>query len=107
MTEKIKDNTRQAVPEVNENITDRTSHLSSDNTETATAIADAEKQPVAVDSVNEPIDPPPNGGYGWVVTAAQFFVIASIWGPAACYGIFLSYYRQNKCELQELRLFLY
>lgn len=38
------------------------------------------------------IDPPPDGGYGWVCCMCVVVMNFCTWGPNTCYGIFLSYY---------------
>ncbi|KAF2145556.1 uncharacterized protein K452DRAFT_220828 [Aplosporella prunicola CBS 121167] len=37
-------------------------------------------------------DVPPNGGYGWVCTAAVFWINAHTWGLNSAYGVFLAHY---------------
>ncbi|KDQ51221.1 hypothetical protein JAAARDRAFT_199259 [Jaapia argillacea MUCL 33604] len=37
-------------------------------------------------------EPPPDGGYGWVVVACVFWVNAFTWGVNAAYSIYLAYY---------------
>lgn len=37
-------------------------------------------------------DVPPDGGYGWVNVASNFFINAHTWGINSSYGVFLSYY---------------
>lgn len=41
---------------------------------------------------NDIIDPPPDGGYGWVCCACVVVMNFCTWGPNTCYGVFLSYY---------------
>ena len=41
------------------------------------------------------IDPPPNGGYGWVCVACCFWINAHTWGVNSSYGVFLAYYLDN------------
>ncbi|CAF9905442.1 MAG: hypothetical protein ALECFALPRED_000617 [Alectoria fallacina] len=38
------------------------------------------------------VDPPPDGGYGWVCVASVFIVNGFTWGVTASYGIYLAYY---------------
>lgn len=38
----------------------------------------------------ERIDVPPDGGYGWVVTACIFFISAHTWGVNSAWGVFLA-----------------
>ncbi|KAI4248125.1 MAG: hypothetical protein L6R40_001214 [Gallowayella cf. fulva] len=42
-----------------------------------------------------PVEPPPNGGYGWVCVAACFMINGHTWGLNSSYGVFLSYYLDN------------
>ncbi|GAB7324689.1 hypothetical protein MBLNU13_g08558t1 [Cladosporium sp. NU13] len=37
-------------------------------------------------------EPPPEGGYGWVVCGAVSLINGFTWGVAASYGVYLSYY---------------
>jgi MFS family permease len=37
-------------------------------------------------------DVPPDGGYGWVCVACNFFINGHTWGINSSYGVFLSYY---------------
>ncbi|KIW31286.1 uncharacterized protein PV07_02946 [Cladophialophora immunda] len=37
-------------------------------------------------------DSPPDGGYGWVCVACNFFINGHTWGINSSYGVFLSYY---------------
>src|SRR5271169_5144916 len=37
-------------------------------------------------------DRPPDGGYGWVCIACNFFINGHTWGINSSYGVFLSYY---------------
>lgn len=45
--------------------------------------------------ITEPTEPPPEGGYGWVVCFALGWMNGFTWGVAASYGVFLSYYLSN------------
>ncbi|KAM0255107.1 hypothetical protein ACHAQJ_006111 [Trichoderma viride] len=45
--------------------------------------------------VNVAPPPPPNGGYGWAVTAAICIINAHTWGMNSSYGVFLAYYITN------------
>lgn len=51
---------------------------------------------VAVDSEQQPdskpIDVPPDGGYGWVCVACNFWINACTWGINSTYAVFLAYY---------------
>lgn len=47
-------------------------------------------------AITEPIDDPPEGGYGWVVVFALGWMNGFTWGVAASYGVFLSYYLENE-----------
>ncbi|KAK7535753.1 major facilitator superfamily domain-containing protein [Phyllosticta citribraziliensis] len=48
------------------------------------------------ESVVEPVQEPPNGGYGWICCIATFWINAHTWGINSSYGIFLAHYlRQN------------
>ncbi|CDO95830.1 unnamed protein product [Kluyveromyces dobzhanskii CBS 2104] len=38
------------------------------------------------------VDPPPDGGYGWICCACVAVMNFCTWGPNTCYGVFLSYY---------------
>lgn len=38
------------------------------------------------------LDPPPDGGYGWVCCVCVIVMNYCTWGPNTCYGVFLSYY---------------
>ncbi|KAJ4503869.1 hypothetical protein HRR83_008677 [Exophiala dermatitidis] len=40
-------------------------------------------------------DAPPDGGYGWVCVACNFFINGHTWGVNSTYGVFLSYYLNN------------
>lgn len=37
-------------------------------------------------------DIPPDGGYGWVCVACNFFINGHTWGINSTYGVFLGYY---------------
>ncbi|SCU91267.1 LANO_0D11210g1_1 [Lachancea nothofagi CBS 11611] len=41
---------------------------------------------------DEYLDPPPDGGYGWVCCVCVAMMNFATWGPNTCYGIFLSYF---------------
>ncbi|SCU79371.1 LADA_0B00210g1_1 [Lachancea dasiensis] len=41
---------------------------------------------------DEYLDPPPDGGYGWVCCGCVALMNFATWGPNTCYGIFLSYF---------------
>lgn len=43
-------------------------------------------------NITERIDVPPNGGYGWVVTACVFFINAHTWGVNSAWGVFLAHF---------------
>jgi MFS family permease len=43
-------------------------------------------------NVAERIDVPPDGGYGWVVTACVFFINAHTWGVNSAWGVFLAHF---------------
>ncbi|SCU77316.1 LAMI_0A00672g1_1 [Lachancea mirantina] len=38
------------------------------------------------------LDPPPDGGYGWVCCVCVAVMNFATWGPNTCYGIFLSFF---------------
>lgn len=38
------------------------------------------------------VDEPPNGGYGWVCVACNFWINACTWGINSTYAVFLAYY---------------
>ena len=40
-------------------------------------------------------EPPPDGGYGWVCVACNFFINGHTWGVNSSYAVFLSYYLSN------------
>lgn len=40
----------------------------------------------------EPVEPPPDGGYGWICCFAVGMINAFTWGVAASYGVYLSHY---------------
>jgi MFS family permease len=40
-------------------------------------------------------DQPPNGGYGWVCVACNFWINGHTWGINSTYGVFLGYYLSN------------
>ncbi|KAF2272506.1 putative MFS transporter [Westerdykella ornata] len=40
-------------------------------------------------------EPPPNGGYGWIVTFCVALINAHTWGINSSYGVFLAYYLSN------------
>ncbi len=42
------------------------------------------------------VPPPPNGGYGWVVTACSAVINAHTWGLNSSYGVFLAHYLKNE-----------
>ncbi|KAF8859770.1 MFS general substrate transporter [Acephala macrosclerotiorum] len=42
------------------------------------------------------IEPPPDGGYGWICVAACFNINCFTWGVVSSYGIFLGYYLEHK-----------
>lgn len=45
------------------------------------------------DTTTQPKDDvPPDGGYGWVCVACNFFINGHTWGINSSYGVFLSYY---------------
>ncbi|KIW82666.1 hypothetical protein Z517_05693 [Fonsecaea pedrosoi CBS 271.37] len=50
---------------------------------------DIEESPSALPKLDEPL---PDGGYGWVCVACNFFINAHTWGINSSYGVFLSYY---------------
>lgn len=54
---------------------------------TENATTDIEHQP---DS--KPVDVPPDGGYGWVCVACNFWINACTWGINSTYAVFLAYY---------------
>ncbi|KAF2724223.1 MFS transporter, MCP family, solute carrier family 16, member 6 [Polychaeton citri CBS 116435] len=39
-----------------------------------------------------PVEPPPDGGYGWICCLAVGIINAFTWGVAASYGVYLSHY---------------
>lgn len=41
------------------------------------------------------VNPPPNGGYGWVCVACCFCINAHTWGINSAYGVFLQFYLDN------------
>ncbi|KIW28151.1 uncharacterized protein PV07_07833 [Cladophialophora immunda] len=41
---------------------------------------------------HDELEPPPDGGYGWVCLACCFAINCFTWGSVASYGVFLSYY---------------
>ena len=41
------------------------------------------------------VPPPPNGGYGWVVTLCSALINAHTWGLNSSYGVFLAHYLRN------------
>ncbi|SCU77291.1 LAME_0A00518g1_1 [Lachancea meyersii CBS 8951] len=43
-------------------------------------------------AADEFLDPPPDGGYGWVCCTSVALMNFATWGPNTCYGIFLSYF---------------
>lgn len=43
----------------------------------------------------QPVDVPPNGGYGWVCVAACATINAHTWGLNSSYAVFLAYYLSN------------
>lgn len=43
-------------------------------------------------NVSERIDVPPDGRYGWVVTACVFFINAHTWGVNSAWGVFLAHF---------------
>ncbi|RMZ90135.1 hypothetical protein DV736_g2640, partial [Chaetothyriales sp. CBS 134916] len=51
--------------------------------------ADVE-QPARAEAQTE--DVPPDGGYGWVCVACNFFINGHTWGINSTYGVFLGYY---------------
>lgn len=51
---------------------------------------------VTIESASEPtINPPPNGGYGWVCTAATAVINMHSWGFTAAYSVFLAHYLET------------
>ncbi|EPS38920.1 hypothetical protein H072_7294 [Dactylellina haptotyla CBS 200.50] len=60
-----------------------------------------EKAEDAVEIAGEPVDEsaPPDGGYGWVCVACNFFMNACTWGINSSYGVYLSYYLTHRPPL--------
>ncbi|EWY84338.1 hypothetical protein FOYG_14090 [Fusarium oxysporum NRRL 32931] len=48
--------------------------------------------PTAEPPVDCAVDSPPNGGYGWVCTAAAAIINMHSWGFSSAYAVFLAYY---------------
>lgn len=46
----------------------------------------------ATDDVVQPVELPPDGGYGWVVAGALSLINFFTWGVAASYGVYISHY---------------
>ena len=52
--------------------------------------------PTAMENTKSPEnEPPPDGGYGWVCVACNFFINGHTWGVNSSYAVFLSYYLSN------------
>lgn len=63
----------------------------------ATEQASSTRSPSQHDDPETPIskpeeDQPPNGGYGWVCVACNFWINGCTWGINSTYGVFLAYY---------------
>ncbi|KAL7791286.1 major facilitator superfamily domain-containing protein [Trichoderma ceciliae] len=68
----------------------------SDDTEKGNleSMVESQDQQAVSNAPNAP-PPPPNGGYGWVVTASICIINAHTWGMNSSYGVFLAYYIKN------------
>lgn len=51
-----------------------------------------EQGTTTTDNVVQPVDLPPDGGYGWVVAGALSLINFFTWGVAASYGVYISHY---------------
>ncbi|KAK5164846.1 uncharacterized protein LTR77_009510 [Saxophila tyrrhenica] len=56
--------------------------------------AESEKQPTA-GNTRPKVPPPPNGGYGWVITICSALINGHTWGLNSSYGVFLAHYLAN------------
>lgn len=65
-----------------------------DNRETEPSAApDTEKQAEQSPTPQQsPVQPPPNGGYGWICTLCVALINAHTWGINSSYGVFLAHY---------------
>ncbi|KAF2486783.1 major facilitator superfamily domain-containing protein [Neohortaea acidophila] len=59
---------------------------------TEATVSDTEQtSPPAQEIISKPA-PPPNGGYGWVITLCSATINAHTWGLNSSYGVFLAHY---------------
>lgn len=81
-TMSLNDPSKNAAPSLPEHRTEGTVHDSSGSVLNATVEAE----------IQSTVDAPPNGGYGWVCTAATAIINMHSWGFSSAYAVFLAHY---------------